>query len=171
MLPALVARAARRPWSGLRCSRLFLRWNQGQELRQALITIAIAIILADQMLAHFGGVAQDISWPGTLDTFVDLRVYGIQYTTTRLFILGLAIAVGVALWLWLKKTRTGMVIRAGVDDRQMVSRAGHQHPADVRDRVLRRLGAGRPRRRDRRVVRRASRRASTPTGCSTRSSS
>jgi len=84
----------------------------------------VSIILADQMLAHFGGVAQDIAWPGTLDRFVDLRVAGVQYTTTRLFILGLAIAVGLALWLWLKKTRTGMVIRAGVDDRQMVSALG-----------------------------------------------
>ena len=53
---------------GLGMQQAFLRWNQGQELRQALITIAIAIILADQMLAHFGGVAQDIAWPGTLDT-------------------------------------------------------------------------------------------------------
>ena len=43
--------------------QVFLRWNQGQDLRQALITIAIAIILADQMLAHFGGVAEDIAWP------------------------------------------------------------------------------------------------------------
>ena len=75
--------------------QVFLRWNQGQDLRQALITIAISIILADQMLAHFGGVAEDIAWPGKLDTFLNLRVAGIQYTTTRLFILGLAIAVGV----------------------------------------------------------------------------
>ena len=51
--------------------QLFLRWNQGQDLRQALITIAISIILADQMLAHYGGVAQDISWPGTFDKFVE----------------------------------------------------------------------------------------------------
>ena len=50
-------------------------------------------------------------------------------------------------------TRTGMVIRAGVDDRQMVSALGDQHPADLRDRVLRRLGARRHRRRDRRLVR------------------
>ena len=104
--------------------QVFLRWNQGQELRQALITIAIAIILADQMLAHFGGVAEDIAWPGKLDTFWNLRVAGVQYTTTRLFILGVAIAVGIGLWIWLKKTRTGMVIRAGVDDRQMVSALG-----------------------------------------------
>ena len=58
--------------------QLFLRWNQGQDLRQALITIAISIILADQMLAHFGGVAEDIAWPRNLDTFTNLRVSGIS---------------------------------------------------------------------------------------------
>ena len=73
---------------GLLMQQLFLRWNQGQDLRQALITIAISIILADQMLAHYGGVAQDISWPGTFDKFVNLHVAGIQYTLTRLVILG-----------------------------------------------------------------------------------
>jgi branched-chain amino acid transport system permease protein len=48
----------------------------------------------------------------------------VQYTLTRLVILGIGIVIGVALWLWLKKTRTGMVIRAGVDDREMVSAMG-----------------------------------------------
>ena len=109
---------------GLVIQQVFLRWTQGQELRQALITIAISIILADQMLGHFGGIAEDISWPGTFDTFVNLHVAGVQYTMTRLIILGIAVAVGGLLWLWLKRTRTGMVIRAGVDDRAMVSALG-----------------------------------------------
>jgi branched-chain amino acid transport system permease protein len=109
---------------GLLMQQLFLRWNQGQDLRQALITIAISIILADQMLAHFGGVAEDISWPGAFDKFVNLQVEGIQYTLTRIVILGIGLAVGVGLWFWLKRTRTGMVIRAGVDDRDMVSAMG-----------------------------------------------
>jgi branched-chain amino acid transport system permease protein len=109
---------------GLIMQQVFLRWNQGQELRQALITIAIAIILADQMLAHFGGVAEDISWPGALDKFVNLHVAGIEYSLTRLVILGIGLAVGAALWLWLNRTRMGMVIRAGVDDRAMVSALG-----------------------------------------------
>jgi branched-chain amino acid transport system permease protein len=109
---------------GLLMQQLFLRWNQGQDLRQALITIAIAIILADQMLAHFGGVAQDISWPGAFDKFVDLQVADVQYTLTRLIILAIGVAVGLGLWYWLKRTRTGMVIRAGVDDRDMVSAMG-----------------------------------------------
>ena len=109
---------------GLLMQQLFLRWNQGQDLRQALITIAISIILADQMLSHFGGVAEDIAWPRNIDTFTNLRVSGIQYTTTRLFILGIALAIGALLWFWLKRTRAGMVIRAGVDDRAMVSALG-----------------------------------------------
>ena len=123
IVPALVGTVAVAAM-GLLMQQLFLRWNQGQDLRQALITIAISIILADQMLAHFGGVAEDIAWPHKIDTFTNLRVSGIQYTNTRLFILGIAVAIGGLLWLWLKRTRTGMVIRAGVDDRAMVSALG-----------------------------------------------
>ena len=62
--------------------------------------------------------------PATLDRFVNLRIEGVQYSVFRLFILFFALGVGVLLWLWLKKTRTGMVIRAGVDDRAMVQALG-----------------------------------------------
>ena len=123
LVPAIVATLAIAAL-GVAMQQIFLRWNQGQELRQALITIAISIILADQMLAHFGGVAEDIAWPRDFDKFVNLRLQGIQYTETRLIILAIALAIGGALWLGLKRTRTGMVIRAGVDDRAMVSALG-----------------------------------------------
>jgi branched-chain amino acid transport system permease protein len=123
IVPTLVAVAIIAA-AGLIMQQALLRWNQGQDLRQALITIAVSIILADQMLAHFGGVPQDISWPGTFDKFVDLQLYDTQYTLTRLVILGIGLAVGLGLWYWLKRTRTGMVIRAGVDDRDMVSATG-----------------------------------------------
>ena len=123
IIPAIVATAVVAAM-GLVMQQVFLRWNQGQDLRQALISIAIAIILADQMLAHFGGVAEDIAWPRNWDTFVNVHVQGIQYTETRLVILVMALAIGAGLWVWLKRTRTGMVIRAGVDDRAMVSALG-----------------------------------------------
>jgi branched-chain amino acid transport system permease protein len=109
---------------GVAVQQLLLRWNQGQDLRQALITIAISIIAADLMLNEFGGVAKDIAIPQSLDKFVNLHVQQVQYSGFRLFILGAAVAIGVLLWLWLKKTRTGMVIRAGVDDRAMVQALG-----------------------------------------------
>ena len=108
---------------GLAMQQLFLRWNQGQELRQALITIALAIIIVDQ-LENPVGVGQDISWPNSLDGFWNLHVAGIQYSIFRLFMLFVAIGVGIGLWVWLHRTRIGMTIRAGVDDRAMVSALG-----------------------------------------------
>src|SRR5215204_3820509 len=61
---------------GIVLQQVFLRWNQGQDLRQALITIAISVILADQMLAAFGGISRDIKtptdWPDSINVF-DVR--------------------------------------------------------------------------------------------------
>jgi branched-chain amino acid transport system permease protein len=42
----------------------------------------------------------------------------------RLFILALAIVVGLLLWLILNRTRIGTMIRAGVDDRDMLAATG-----------------------------------------------
>jgi branched-chain amino acid transport system permease protein len=120
---------------GLAVQQVLLRWNQGQDLRQALITIAVSVIVADQVIAHFprtvpvgtqrfGGNAVTITWPGWMNRFVDLHVAGVSYSLTRLVMLALGVAVGIALWLWLHRTKTGMVIRAGVDDRQMTSALG-----------------------------------------------
>jgi branched-chain amino acid transport system permease protein len=109
---------------GLAMQQVLLRWNQGQDLRQALITIALSVIVADQIVVRTGGVAEDMSFPGTVNQFVDLHIRTFSYSGARLFILGLALVIGIALWLWLKRTRTGMVIRAGVDDRAMVSALG-----------------------------------------------
>ena len=146
--------------------QLFLRWNQGQDLRQALITIAISIILADQMLAHFGGVAQDISWPGTFDKFVDLHVYGIQYTLHapghprhRRSSIGARCGSGSS------GRARGMVIRAGVDDRDMVSAMGINIQLTFAIAFVVGSALAGLRRRDRRLVREPRARASTPTGC------
>ncbi|HXF98578.1 MAG TPA: branched-chain amino acid ABC transporter permease [Gaiellaceae bacterium] len=120
---------------GLVVQQLLLRWNQGQDLRQALITIAVSVIVADQVIAHFprhvpegavrfGGNAVSMTWPGWTDRLLDLHVWNVQYSLARLVMLALGVAVGAALWLWLYRTKTGMVIRAGVDDRQMTSALG-----------------------------------------------
>jgi branched-chain amino acid transport system permease protein len=87
-----------------------------------LITLAITVVLADQMLREFGGLAQRMVWPGAVTHF--LSVFGERYAASRLFMLGVAVLVGALLWLWLSRTRMGMVIRAGVDDRQMVRGLG-----------------------------------------------
>src|SRR5205823_1850723 len=120
---------------GFGIQQAFLRWNQGQELQQELITIGISVIVADQIIAHFpratstvtqkfGGNAVSLTWPGWTDRFVNLHVWSVQYSLARFVMLGIGVAVGVGLWLWLYRTKTGMVIRAGVDDQKMTSALG-----------------------------------------------
>lgn len=107
---------------GVVVQQLFLRWNQGDDLRQAIITIGISIILADQMLAEFGGLATTMEWPGATVHFFE--ILGERYATSRLFMLAVALVAAAGLWLWLNRTRMGMVIRAGVDDQDMVRALG-----------------------------------------------
>ncbi len=109
---------------GVLLQQAFLRRIQGQELREALVTIGVSIIIADLLLAHYGGQNYEYTVPDALNGPVNLAILGVTYPAYRLFILAVALVVGVGLWLLLKHTRLGMIIRAGIDDRDMVSAIG-----------------------------------------------
>ena len=110
--------------AGVAIQQVFLRWNQGQDLRQALITIALSVIIGDQMLARYGGISQDIATPSSWPTSV-LLPGDVRFGFFRgVIVLGSALLIGVALWLIIKRTRFGKIVRAGVDDRDMVSALG-----------------------------------------------
>lgn len=97
----------------------------GQDLRQALVTIGVAIIIADLALAHYGGIAYLIPPPSWAAGSVDIPwVVGGSYSAYRLFMIVFAVGVGATLWLILNRTRIGMYIRAGIDDRDMLSALG-----------------------------------------------
>jgi branched-chain amino acid transport system permease protein len=109
---------------GVIIQQVFLRWNQGQDLRQALITIALSVIFADQMLAAFGGISKDIKTPSDWPTSITLPGE-VRFGFFRaVVVLGAAILIGVALWMIIKRTRFGKIVRAGVDDRDMVAAIG-----------------------------------------------
>jgi branched-chain amino acid transport system permease protein len=99
-----------------------LRPVKGQELREALITIAVGVIVADQLLAHYGGQPRAVLPPPSLRGAVNLG--DVRMTKYGLFLIGCAIVVGVALWLLIQKTRLGIIIRAGIDDKPMVDAIG-----------------------------------------------
>jgi branched-chain amino acid transport system permease protein len=109
---------------GVVVQQVFLRWNQGQDLRQALITIALSVIFADQMLAAFGGISKDIkapsAWPDSINLPGDVRFGFFR----GVIVLGAALLIGLGLWYVIKRTRFGKIVRAGVDDRDMVSALG-----------------------------------------------
>jgi branched-chain amino acid transport system permease protein len=100
-----------------------LGWMQGQELRQALVTIGVSIVAADQLLAQFGGLAVQFFPPNALFGSTSLPLVG-GYPTFRLLQIGIAVAVGLGLWLLLQRTKVGLMIRAGVDDRAMLGGLG-----------------------------------------------
>lgn len=105
-----------------------LRWMPGQELRQTLATIAVGVVAADLMIARWGGLSYQIEIPDLLFGSFILPVVG-RYPIFRVAVLGFAVAIGLLLWLMLNRTRLGMMIRAGVDDRDMLAVLGTNVPA------------------------------------------
>jgi branched-chain amino acid transport system permease protein len=113
---------------------LVFRRLEGDDLRQTLVTIGISIVAADLMLAIWGGNTYQIATPEwlqgalTLPIITAVRSNGasvfLTYPIYRLVVLAAAIVIGIGLWLMLNRTRVGMMIRAGVDDRAMLSASG-----------------------------------------------
>jgi branched-chain amino acid transport system permease protein len=111
------------------------RHLDGQDLQQTLITIGISIVLADLMLWRWGGEFYQIYAPdwlsGPVETFIQSSLSRrtgepifIKYPSVRLFILICAIFIGMGMWYVLNKSKLGMLIRAGVDDREMLAASG-----------------------------------------------
>ena len=125
-LVAVLAGAATAAVFGLASERLLLRRVRGQELPEVLLTVGIALIIADGCLAVFGGNPRSIPIPTLLAGSVRLGSYA--YPAYRLFVIALAAAVGVALYLVQHRTRLGALIRAGVDDREIAAAMGINVP-------------------------------------------
>jgi branched-chain amino acid transport system permease protein len=101
-----------------------VRFMPGQDLRQTLVTIALSIVIADLLMWAIGAQVHQMSPPAWLDGPIRNLPVIRAYSTYRLSLLPIGIAIGVALWLLLTRTRVGMMIRAGVDDRAMLAAAG-----------------------------------------------
>jgi branched-chain amino acid transport system permease protein len=110
------------------------RRMEGEDLRQTMVTIGLSIVFADLMLWVFGGDFYQIQTPSWLVGPIELplvtavkssgeAVY-LRYPLVRLVILVAAIVIGIAMWLALNRTRVGMMVRAGVDDRDMLAATG-----------------------------------------------
>lgn len=125
-LAAILAGAATAAVFGLASERLLLRRVRGQELPEVLLTVGIALVIADGCLAVFGGNPRSLPIPGLLAGSVQLG--GFAYPSYRLFVIVLAAVVGVVLYAVQHRTRVGALIRAGVDDREIAEAMGINVP-------------------------------------------
>ncbi|VTU17144.1 LIV-I protein H [Variovorax sp. PBL-H6] len=108
---------------GVLMQLLIFRHMQGQDLRQTLVTIGLSIVLADVALWIWGAEIYTFDPPAWIYGSTTLPLVN-KFPTYRLFVLLASIVIGVGLWLLLARTRIGMMIRAGVDDRGMLAASG-----------------------------------------------
>jgi branched-chain amino acid transport system permease protein len=122
-IAALIAGFVAAAMVGLFLQIAVFRFMQGEDLRQTLVTIGISIVLADVMLWIWGAEIYQFDPPSWMIGSTPLPILN-AYPSYRLLVLFGAVGVGVGLWAFLNKTRMGMLIRAGVDDRAMLQASG-----------------------------------------------
>ena len=108
---------------GLVLQMCVFRFMHGEDLRQTLVTIGLSIMLADLLLWIFGGEIYQFDPPRAIFGRTLLPIVQV-YPTYRLVLLLMSVAIGIILWWFLNRTRVGMMIRAGVDDRGMLAASG-----------------------------------------------
>ena len=101
---------------------VLLRFVRGQELPEVLLTVGVSFVVADLCLAIFGGDPHTL--PASATIRGSMTIGDLTYPWYRIFIIGVALAIGIALAIIQNRTRIGAIVRAGVDDREIISAMG-----------------------------------------------
>lgn len=90
----------------------------GQPVAQILITTGLMLVLNDALKAIFGPNIIAVSVPRLLAGSWDLG--GVIIVKYRIFTIGIGLLVAIVGHLILTRTRVGMIVRAGVENQEMV---------------------------------------------------
>ena len=103
---------------GVVIERGFLRRIHGQALSQALLTVGFVYVLTNLTLLGWGaGLRQPFTSPLLAGT---LPIAGWQYPIFRIATIAIGLVLFIGLWWFQEKTKLGAIVRAGMDDKQMV---------------------------------------------------
>ena len=91
-------------------------------LYQLLLTVGLAMVIANTVLLAWGGDQLSIKLPGYFKGCI--HFLGLDYPRFRLFVLFFSATIAAVLWITLKRTKWGVVIRAGMHDLEMVNAFG-----------------------------------------------
>jgi len=120
---ALVAAAAASGALGFVFERVIIRQVYGAPLRQILITIGALTVIEQLIVVIWGPQAIPLPKPASLRGSLFIGTSSIE--TYRLVALIVGLAVAAAMHLFLTRTRLGLVVRAGVEDREMIQSLGY----------------------------------------------
>jgi branched-chain amino acid transport system permease protein len=101
---------------------LLRRLQSASPMKQVLVTFGLIFVGFDAVRMIWGRLPQTVPVPDALSG--SISVLGEIYPVYRLFIIALGFTVMVVLTLSLDRTRFGAIVRAGVDNRTMVSALG-----------------------------------------------
>jgi len=109
---------------GLLIEPLLLRRLRGRHLDQVLITVGVALVITDliRLKPDWGAEVRSLPPPGELAGSV--AILGNVYPVYRLFVIAFGVVLAVVLSAIHRRTRAGALIRAGVDDAQMLAALG-----------------------------------------------
>jgi branched-subunit amino acid ABC-type transport system permease component len=107
---------------GLVLEPLLLRRLRGRHLDQVLLTIGVSLVIVDLIGLAWGREVRSLSAPPGLDGSVTL--IGGVYPVYRLFVMAFGAALAVAMAVIYRRTKIGMLIRAGVEDAEMLGALG-----------------------------------------------
>jgi branched-chain amino acid transport system permease protein len=89
---------------------------------QLLFLFAVALILQETIILVWGPIGTSIMPPESLQGAIDLGIT--VYPRYRLVVMGLTAAIVTGTWLFLTRTNVGAIVRAGIENREMVSVLG-----------------------------------------------
>lgn len=107
---------------GVGMERGFLRHLPGQLLDQVILTMGFLFIITNLAEWIWGPVPQMASPPPLVAGSLRIGEYSVSLYHLVVIFAGLIIAI--LLWLFQEKTRYGAIIRAGIDNREMVMAVG-----------------------------------------------
>lgn len=107
---------------GVVSERGLLRQVRGKEMPEVLVTVGISFVIADLLLAFFGGDPKSIGLSGAPTGSVTIGEF--SYPAYRLFIIGVTVVIGILLMFLQQRTTIGAIVRAGVDHREMTAGVG-----------------------------------------------
>jgi branched-subunit amino acid ABC-type transport system permease component len=97
-------------------------YREEDENRQFMITLALSYLIAGAIVLVFGTHFRTVSLPGALEGSWSVLGATLPRYTVVTIVLGLLVTA--AIWFGLHRTRAGLLTRAAVDDREMLSVLG-----------------------------------------------
>lgn len=107
---------------GVFMEHIFFRKFYQQELEQVLLSFGFAYIFMDLSKWLWGGFPLSLPKPALFQD--SINILGQAFPSYRILVILIGLVTALALWLFLERTRTGTIIRAGVDDKEMVTGMG-----------------------------------------------